>query len=151
MKYRTAVIQLPLVREAAQDIVVRTPEDVYQLCQDIADLAQEAFHVLLLSTKNLLIDRQMVSLGVADASLAHPREVFRLAIGQLTTSAVILAHNHPSSDPTPSAEDIRITRQMIEAGKILDIKVLDHVVIGRHRGMNKPYLSMREAGICDFS
>jgi DNA repair protein RadC len=149
MSYRSALIQLPLVRESTGEHV-RTPEDVYRVCGDIAALAQESFHVLILDTRNQLISREMVSLGIVDASLVHPREVFRAAIAA-GAAAVVLAHNHPSGETTPSAEDIRITRQLIEAGKIIDIKVLDHVIIGRESPESgTPYLSLRESGLCQF-
>jgi len=92
----------------------------------------------------------MVTPGLADASLVHPREVFRTAI-ENTASAMVLVHNHPSGDSTPSAEDIRITRQLIEAGKIIDIKVIDHVVIGRSTNGSPAFLSMRESGLCAFT
>ena len=130
--------------------MVRTPDDVNRLCSDIAELAQEAFQVISLDSKNRLINRHLVSLGLLDASLVHPREVFRTAIED-SASAIVLLHNHPSGDCTPSAEDIRITRQLIEAGKIVDIHVTDHVIVGRARKDSSPaYLSMREAGLCTF-
>ena len=150
MNYNAALIQLPLVRESNGERV-RTPDDMWRICSDIADLAQEAFQVLSLNTKNHLINRHLISLGLADASLVHPREVFRAAIGQDGAAAVVLAHNHPSGDPTPSVEDIRITRQLIEAGRILDISVLDHVVIGRVRNASPAFVSMRESGLCQFN
>ena len=150
MNYNPVLVQLPLVRESTGERV-RTPEDVYRMCGDITALAQEAFHVISLDSKNQLINRHMVSLGLADASLVHPREVFRTAIED-SASAIVLVHNHPSGDTTPSAEDIRITRQLIEAGKIIDIKVIDHVVLGRIRNDNGPaFLSMRESGLCTFT
>jgi DNA repair protein RadC len=151
MKYNTALIQLPLVRESMGE-KVRTPEDVHRVCSDIADLAQESFHVLTLNVKNHLINRHLVSLGLADASLVHPREVFRAAIGEDggACCALLLAHNHPSGDPTPSAEDLRITLQLIEVGRIIDIKVLDHVIIGRPVNGSPAFLSMRESGLCTF-
>ena len=148
--FQTALIQLPLVRESSGERV-RTPEDVYRVCSDIAELAQEAFHVLSVDVKNRLINRHLVSLGLVDASLVHPREVFRTAIGQDAASAVVLVHNHCSGETTPSAEDLRITRQLIEAGKILDVKVLDHVVIGRPVNGSPAFLSMRENGLCTFA
>lgn len=117
MNYRVAMLQMPLVKESAGE-AVRTPYEVYRVCSDLADLAQEAFHVLLLNAKNRMTDRVMVSLGLLDASLVHPREVFRAAITE-NAAALILVHNHPSGDPCPSAEDIRITRQLVEAGRIL--------------------------------
>lgn len=150
MNYNTALVQLPLVCESTGERV-RTPEDVYRVCRDIADLAQESFHVLALNAKNHLINRSLVTLGLADACLVHSREVFLTAI-RAGSSAIICAHNHPSSDVTPSAEDIRITRQLIEAGRIIDIKVLDHVIIGRPGPEGQPaFMSMRENGLCDFT
>ena len=149
MNYHTALVQLPLVRESTGERV-RTPEDVYHICGDIAALAQETFHALLLDAKNGVINREMVSLGVADASLVHPREVFRAAI-ESGAVAIVVAHNHPTGDPTPSAEDIRITRRLIEAGKVLDIKVVDHVIIGRSLEPGaQGFLSLRESGLCTF-
>ena len=144
MNYNPALVQLPLVRESTGKRV-RTPEDVCRVCADIAELAQESFHVLTLNVRNCLINRHLVSLGLIDASLVHPREVFRAAIGIDGASAILLAHNHPSGDPTPSAEDIRITRQLIDAGRIIDIRVIDHIVIGR-----PGFVSMREQGLCSF-
>ncbi len=149
MSYRSALIQLPLVRESTGEYV-RTPEDVYRVCGDIAPLAQESFHVLILDTRNRLISLEMVSLGILDASLVHPREVFRTAIKN-GAAAVVLAHNHPSGEITPSAEDIQITRRLIEAGNVLEIKVVDHVIIGRSLEPGSPaYLSIRESGLCQF-
>jgi DNA repair protein RadC len=149
MNYNTAIVQLPLVRETNGQRI-RTPADVYTACRDIADLAQECFQVLTLNSKHGLINRHLVSLGLADAALVHSREVFRAAISD-GAAAVVLVHQHPSGDPTPSTEDVRITRQLIEAGKIIDIRVMDHIVIGRVGGMSAvPYVSMRESGLCSF-
>ena len=121
------------------------------MCSDIAGLAQESFHVLSLDVRNRLINRHLISLGLADASLVHPREVFRAAIGQDGACALLLAHNHPSGDPTASAEDLRITRQLVEAGRILDVRILDHVIIGRPMNGSPAFLSMREAGLVTFA
>jgi DNA repair protein RadC len=154
MNYQSALVQLPLVREAGKERVV-TPTDVYRVCADIAHLAQESFHVLCVNARNQVLNRHMISLGLVDTALVHSREVFRAAI-QDGSSAIILAHNHPSGDPTPSAEDLRITRQLIEVGKIVDIKVLDHVVIGRAVAPlgdtpgRTGYLSLRESGLVVF-
>ena len=148
--FQTALVQLPLVRESTGERF-RTPEDVYRVCGDIVGLAQEVFQVLALDVKNHLINRHLISLGLADASLVHPREVFRAAIGDSGASALILCHNHPSGDPTPSAEDIRVTRQLIEAGRIIDIKILDHIIVGRPLNGSPGFMSMRESGLCDFS
>lgn len=149
MNYMTAMIQLPLVKEGRKERI-RSPEDVARVCDDLKDLAQEAFHVLALNAKNCLINRYLVSIGIADASLVHPREVFRQAILE-NAAALVLTHNHPSGDPTPSAEDIRITRQLIEVGKMVDIRVQDHVIVGRASETGKGFLSMRESGLCSFA
>lgn len=155
MNYSTALIQLPLVCEPGNQKIV-SPADAYSICRDIVNLAQESFHVLNLNTRNVLINRHMVSLGIADSTLIHPREVFRTAI-QDGASALILVHNHPSGDPQPSTEDLRITRQLVSAGEVIGIKVMDHVVIGRPvepfgESLGRlGYLSLRESGLCTFS
>ena len=147
--WTTATVNLPLVREAAEDNQkVRTPQDVRDCMRDIAKLAQEAFMVLTLNAKNGLIDKKMITLGLVDASLVHPREVFRGAIAD-NASAIILCHNHPSGDCNPSTQDIKITNQLIEAGKVVDIKVLDHVIVSQMPG-DAGFLSMRETGIVNF-
>lgn len=141
----TLFSRLPMVRECSGP-VVSVPEEVREVMRDTADLAQESFSVITLNTKNRVIDRHLVSLGLADSTLVHPREVFRAAIMDGAES-VIVTHNHPSGDPTPSSEDARMTKQLIEAGKIIGIKVLDHVVVGRG---DTPFYSMRESGFVSF-
>ena len=148
MNYSTAMVQLPLVRESTGEYV-KTPEDAVRICSDLRDLAQEAFHVLTLTAKNKLLNRHLVSLGLVDASLVHAREFYRPAILD-GACAVVAIHNHPSGDPTPSAEDVRITRQLVEAGKILGIHLADHVIVGRGREPGRSYVSMREQGLCQF-
>jgi len=113
---------------------------------------EEAFWVLLLDTKNRLIRQPVeISKGLLDASLVHPREVFREAI-RSSCAAVILAHNHPSGDPSPSSEDIRITKQLVGAGQVVDIHVLDHVILGRSTdGKEEDYISLCESGLVNFS
>jgi len=150
MNYATALVQLPLVRETGRKELIRTPADMARLCADVRGLAQESFHVIMLNAKNRVVNRHMVSLGIADASLVHPREVFRQAIVDNAT-AIVLLHNHPSGDPTPSAEDVRITRQLIEVGKVVDIKVLDHVIMGQESENQPGFLSLRESGLCEFA
>lgn len=144
MNFTTAMVQLPLViREAEDSPKIVESEDVSVLCRDMKDLAQECFQVLTLNTKHKLISRNMITLGLVNASLVHPREIFRQAILD-NAAAIILVHNHPSGDTTPSAEDIRITKQLIDAGRIVDIKVLDHIIIGDESS------SMRTGGLCQF-
>jgi DNA repair protein RadC len=121
---------------------VRCAADVYALMHvAMRDLPHEEFHVVLLNTQNEVLRRMQVTRGTLDASLVHPREVFRAAISEAAAS-VILVHNHPSGDPTPSAEDRAVTRQLRSAGSIVGIEVLDHVIVGERR-----YVSFAEAGL----
>ena len=133
------------VRETAIDgrMLVK-PDQVEAFLSDMKDLAQEAFVVVTLNSKNRVIARHLVSIGTVSSALVHPRETFRPAILD-GASSVILAHNHPSGDSCPSAEDIKITRQLVAAGGHIGIKVLDHIIIG-----DRP-LSLREAGLCEFN
>ena len=144
MNWQTIQASLPMVKET-QNVKVKTPTELAALCQDLQNLAQECFQTITIDSKNNVIDRHLITLGLMDSSLVHPREIFRSAILD-NAHSILLVHNHPSGDPTPSAEDIRITRQIIQAGKIIDIKVIDHTIIGR-----PSFYSMREAGLCDFS
>jgi len=98
----------------------------------LRDLAQEEFHALVLNTRHCVIREVLVTRGTLDASLIHPRDVFRIAVTE-GAAGVILVHNHPSGDPTPSAEDRAVTRQFADAGRAVGIPILDHVVIGRGR------------------
>ncbi|MDD5244111.1 MAG: JAB domain-containing protein, partial [Syntrophorhabdaceae bacterium] len=86
--------------------------------------------LILLNTRNKIIGLSTVSIGTLNASLVHPREVFKDAIRH-SASSVVIAHNHPSGDPEPSEEDLKITRRLVESGKILGIEVLDHIIIGK--------------------
>ena len=137
------------VREDAEPIVNRS-DAVVAYMTDAFDKYpdQESFWVILLNRRNRPIGRQMITLGTATAALAHPREVFRAAV-MGAACAVICAHNHPSGDPSPSAADIQLTRQLREAGKTLDIELLDHIVIGekQHDPQGRGFYSFREAGL----
>lgn len=123
------------------------PSAVHKECQDMAMMAQEAVVVLTMNAKNRMIGRHLVTLGLADTSLVHPREVFRPAILDGAVS-IILVHNHPTGEVDASAEDVKVTRQIIEAGKVMGINLLDHVIIGRGE---KPYNSIRESGMVTFA
>jgi DNA repair protein RadC len=115
------------------DAPIRGPADVFRrIGPRLRDAGQEEFHALLLNTRHRVVREVLVTRGILDASLIHPREVFRLAVGE-GAAGVILVHNHPSGDPTPSEEDRVITRQLSKAGRALGIPVLDHVVVGRGR------------------
>lgn len=121
---------------------IEKPLDIMEfLMEEMKYLTQEYFNVVLLSTKNIVIDVENITKGIVNASLVHPREVFKNAIRKNSTS-IILAHNHPSGDPTPSAEDKSITKRLSEAGEIIGIKVLDHIVIG-----DGSYISFKEMGM----
>lgn len=131
--------------------LVRTPEDVVSvLGEEARGRGQEVLWMLPLDVKYRLKRPPVaITLGLADASLAHPREVFREAIAS-GSSALVLAHNHPSGDPTPSAEDIRLTRELVAAGKVVGIPVLDHVILGRPDSAGRSHVSLREAGLVEF-
>jgi DNA repair protein RadC len=122
--------------------VVRSPVDVAQLMMaEMSHLEQEHFRVLYLDTRNRLLGIETVYVGSLNASHIRVGEVFRDAVKR-NCAAVIVAHNHPSGDPTPSPEDVEVTRQLVEAGKLLDIEVLDHLIIGQQR-----FVSLRERGL----
>lgn len=121
---------------------IHTPSDVARLLMaEMRYYKKEVFKVLLLDTKNRLIKIETVSTGILDASLVHPREVFYAAIQEMASS-VILVHNHPSGNIIPSAQDIEITKTMIEAGRIMNIDVIDHIIIGDGK-----FLSLKEKKI----
>lgn len=127
---------------AARRPVIRSPQDAADLMMArLRYESREHFMVLLLSTKNHVIATSVISVGSLNASIVHPRELFREAICY-SAAAVILIHNHPSGDPAPSQEDIVLTKKLVEAGQLLDITVLDHVIIGDNR-----YVSLKEKGI----
>jgi DNA repair protein RadC len=121
---------------------VRSPRDVVGVyAPRLEDLPVEEFHVAVLDAQHRLERDVTVTRGILNSSLVHPREVFREAIAE-RAAAIILVHNHPSGDPTPSADDRLVTEQLVAAGRLLDIPVHDHVIIGRGR-----YTSFAEAGL----
>jgi DNA repair protein RadC len=121
---------------------IRTPEDVLQIVSPaLRDLAAEEFHVLALDTQSQVLRDVTVTRGLLDSSLVHPREVFRAALAE-AAAGVILVHNHPSGDPTPSAEDRAVTRQLVAAGQLLDLPVYDHVIVAGDR-----WVSFAQAGM----
>jgi len=123
-------------------MVIRSPQNIADFMMPrLRYENKEKFIVVLLSTKNHVLATPTVSVGTLNASLVHPREVFREAINN-SAAAIILVHNHPSGDPMPSQEDISLTTRMAEAGRLLDISVVDHVIIGDGK-----YVSLKEKGI----
>ena len=122
--------------------IIRRPEDTLPVLEaELSELAYEKFIALALSTKNHVIAVLPVSSGSLNASIVHPRELFQRAI-LANCASLILAHNHPSGDPVPSPEDIALTRKLIDAGLLLDIPVLDHIVLGYGC-----YVSFKERGL----
>jgi DNA repair protein RadC len=121
---------------------ITSPADAANLLMlEMSRLEQEQLRVLLLDTKNYVMAVHTLYMGNANTTIIRVGEVFREAVRENTT-ALILVHNHPSGDPTPSPEDVQVTRRIIEAGRLLDIEVLDHLVIGHQR-----YVSLKERGL----
>lgn len=142
---------IELGRRVSASQILKTPtritgsDDAISFCQNhfhrlISDAQHEEFHIVTLDTKNQVIDSHQITVGTLDASLVHPRKVFRAAIKD-TASSIILVHNHPSGDPQPSREDVAVTDRLTEAGKIIGIDVLDHIVVAK-----QSCVSIRSAG-----
>jgi DNA repair protein RadC len=148
---RVRIATLRLVREgsfAAPDgypdahVPVRSPRDVFQLMQPYAAReVGESFWILALDSQHRVSAPTVITRGILNASLVHPREVFQAAI-LAGAAAIVLCHNHPSGDPTPSPDDRAVTEQLVAAGRLLDIPVHDHVIVGCGR-----YTSFAEAGL----
>ena len=129
-------------RRLREGEAIRSPEDVYRHFHPrLRHAAQERFAVIFLDGRHRVLGHEVVSQGTLTASLVHPREVFRPAL-RACAAALVLVHNHPSGDPTPSAEDREVTTRLARAGEILGVQVVDHVVIAE-RG----YCSLREEGL----
>jgi len=119
--------ELPRIREPADVVALLGPR--------LRDLAVEEFHVLALDSQSRVRRDVLVSRGLLNSALVHPREVFRAAIAE-AAAGIIVAHNHPSGDPTPSPEDRAVTRQLVEAGRLLDLPVYDHVIVAGDRHLS---------------
>lgn len=129
-------------RQRTGPVTIGSPADVAGLVmEEMRDCLREHFRVVLLDVKNKVLGIEEISIGSLNASLVHPREVFRPAVLR-ASAGIILLHNHPSGDPTPSREDLEVTRRLCEVGKLVGIEVLDHVVIGDGR-----FFSFREKGL----
>jgi len=125
-----------------KDFDVKNPEGVVKAIRaSIKDKAKEHFKLILLNPRNKIIGISTISVGILNASLVHPREVFKDAIMH-SAASVVLAHNHPSGDPEPSEDDLKITKKLVESGKILGIEVIDHIVIGKNN-----FCSFKERGL----
>ena len=143
--YRIPLVRVMMVKEGNQASLIRQisrPEDAADLLQSfLAGTDRENFVVLLLDTKNKVVGINTVSIGTLNTTVIHPREVFKPAI-LANAASIILAHNHPSGDPAPSREDITVTKKLMEAGRLLEIEVLDHIIVG-----DDCFLSMKQKGL----
>jgi DNA repair protein RadC len=153
----TKAIQLKAAFELARRLsgssrgkqaIIGSPEDAAAVVrEEMRTLDREEFGVLLLNTKNGLIKKCGISRGSLNASIVEPREVFKDAIAA-SAASMILVHNHPSGDPTPSSEDISITKRLVKAGELLNISVLDHIILGhRTTGREQDHVSLKELGL----
>ncbi|WP_413362519.1 RadC family protein [Robertmurraya sp. 2P01SA] len=121
--------------------VIRSPEDgANYVMNEMRFLSQEHFVCLYLNTKNQVLHKKTIFIGSLNASIVHPREVFKEALRR-SAASVICLHNHPSGDPTPSREDIEVTKRLVESGKIIGIEILDHLIIGENK-----FVSLKEKG-----
>jgi len=123
---------------------IQCPNDIFNIAQNVIranEYAEENLWLITLDTKNFITGIFTVSTGSLNSSIVHPREVFKRAILQ-NAASIIICHNHPSGDPTPSQDDINTTKRIYDAGKILGIELLDHIIIGDNR-----YISLKERGV----
>ena len=127
---------------AQQRTVIACPNDAAEYAMpQLKYEDREHFAIILMNIKNHVLSMPIISIGSLTASVVHPREVFKVAIQQ-TAAAMILVHNHPSGDPEPSRDDINITNRLVQAGKLMDIPVLDHIILGDNK-----YISLKEKGM----
>jgi len=134
------------LREERQSLTIDSPEAIADLCSEMRFLDRESLRVVLLNTKQHLIKVCMVSQGSVNESLGHPREIFKPVITHSAYS-FILVHNHPSGDASPSEADMRLTRRILEASRILQLQLLDHVIIGAPSPGRNSYFSFKEGGV----
>jgi DNA repair protein RadC len=155
-EYKMVQMLIPVVKETSNhewecQPALTSPFMVYEITKQFSMLAQETMNILLLNTKHQVFEAFVTTIGTIDQALCHPREIFRRAITE-SASAIILVHNHPSGDLTPSIDDIKITKRMVQSGEILNITVLDHIIIAPPNKKNKEnYYSLRESGVVDFT
>lgn len=141
---RVDIVTIKMVRESSilyKERKISSPTDAYKLINEFIDgVDREVMVVCSLSTKNEPISLNLASVGTLNSSLIHPREIFKSSILS-NAASIIIAHNHPSGDPTPSSEDINVTHRLKEAGKILGIELIDHIIVG-----NNQFISLKEKG-----
>jgi DNA repair protein RadC len=144
-KARRIIAMLKLAKAITVPIckqyIIRSPQDVYNLLEpELRYLDKEYFVCVFLSTKNHVINTEVVSIGSLNSAIVHPREVFKAAI-KFSSASILCVHNHPSGDPRPSPEDIELTNRLVEAGAIIGIEVLDHLIFG-----SSTFCSLKEKG-----
>ena len=131
-------------RPSAAPVNVESSDDIAALFMEpMRDLKQETFRILLLNAKGDMISSESISVGELTSTLVHPREVFRPAVKK-SAAAMVLVHNHPSGDPTPSMQDVEMTLRLVECGRLMGIRILDHMIMG-----DGTYVSMRALGLLD--
>ncbi|KRG14012.1 DNA repair protein RadC [Virgibacillus soli] len=133
--------KLQAIGKAEKRYTIRSPEDAASyLMDEMKDLTQEHFVALMLNTKNEVIAKKTLFVGSLNASVVHPREIYKEAVKH-SAASIIVSHNHPSGQPSPSSEDIEATKRLVECGKIMGIECLDHIIIGDCR-----FVSLKEKG-----
>lgn len=145
------IYEIQRIKQVANEVevnnyIIRSPEDACRVSyQFIGEDDREVFFVICLNTKNHVVAVHRAHVGSLNASIVHPREVYKSAI--LNNSAsIIVAHQHPSGDPIPSSEDIQVTKRLSEAGKILGIELLDHIIVGEKTASSIKHTSLKEKG-----
>lgn len=147
--YRVREVRFSVIRESSPNPAnLSSPSAVAHLIRAlgedaIPDDAREHFVILMLNAQNRLVAFHRAATGTLSSSLVHPREVFGPALRTMGVASLILVHNHPSGDPAPSREDLRLTKQLVEAGKLLDITVHDHIIVGT----GDAYVSFADRGL----
>ncbi len=121
--------------------IIYSPKNIWDDLKDIRSSKKEHFYVFYLDSRNQIIKKELISIGTLNASIVHPREVFEPAIRNLAAQ-IILSHNHPSQDVSPSEEDIKLTKRLISAGKLFGIEIIDHVIVSKDN-----YFSMKKQGL----
>jgi len=124
-----------------EKIYINSPEDAYSILKPLGFLDREHFVILCLNARNRLIAKDKISVGSLNANIVDPKQIFKIALLR-NAASIILAHNHPSGDPSPSDGDIELTKKIVEAGKLFDIEVQDHIIIGKDG-----FVSLREIGV----
>lgn len=144
VKAKQIISSLMLARmnlsSAQERFTIRSPKDAYDYLRDMEYLTQEHFVVLGLNIKNQILFRQTVFIGSLNACIVHPSPIFQLLIKRNCASAIV-AHNHPSGNPAPSQEDIQVTKRLMEAGVVMGVEILDHIIVGTDK-----YISLNEKG-----